>query len=170
MRVARLTILGVLCLLSASSPAAGHDPLGRAQPSVDTSVKGSGLARVIGFRVRDLDSGNPILAASLFAQARGPDGTVVPGTVTRVTPELFRYTVDLPRPGRWHVDVRIDGSRVVPTAFSFDVDAVGRPREGGASGGSDVSVWAAAGGAAAAAAAIVAVVLVVRRRRRRPEG
>lgn len=170
MRVARLTILGALCLLSASSPAAGHDPLGRPQPSVETTVKGSGLTRVIGFRVRDIDSGKPIPAASLSAQARGADGSVVPGTVTRVTPELFRYTVVLPRPGRWHVDVRIGGSGVAPTAFSFDLDATGPPRSGGSAGGSDAALWAAAGGAAAAAAAIVAVVLVVRRRRRRPEG
>lgn len=167
-RRARLAILGVVCLLGAASPAAGHDPQGRAQPSVATTVKGSGLTRVVGFRVRDVDSGDPIRAATLSVRARDDHGSVLDATVTRVQPQLFRTTLDFPRAGRWHVGVRIGGTAVVPTSFSFDVDAAGRPSVDGSSGGSGDALWiGAATAAVVGAAGALAAVLVFRRRRRR---
>jgi hypothetical protein len=165
-RGARLAILGVVCLLGAASPAAGHDPLGRAQPSVGTTVKGSGLTRVVGFRVRDVDSGDPIPGATLSVRARDDHGSVLDATVTRVQPQLFRTTLDFPRAGPWHVGVRIGGKAVVPTSFSFDVDAVGRPSA--ASDGSDAALWVGAATAAVVGAAGVLAAVVVFRRRRRP--
>ena len=166
-RGARLAILGVVCLLGAASPAAGHDPLGRAQPSVATTVKGSGLTRVVGFRVRDVDSGDPIRAATLSVRARDAHGSVLDATVTRVQPQLFRTMLDFPRAGRWHVGVRIGGKAVVPTSFSFDVDAAGRPTVDGSSSGSGAALWiGAATAAVVGAAGALAVVLVFRRRRR----
>ena len=166
-RGARLTILGVVCLLGAASPAAGHDPQGRAQPSVATTVKGSGLTRVVGFRVRDVDSGDPIRAATLSVRARDDHGSVLDATVTRVQSQLFRTTLDFPHAGRWHVGVRIGGTAVVPTSFSFDVDAAGRPSVDGSSGGSGAALWiGAATAAVVGAAGALAVVLVFRRRRR----
>jgi hypothetical protein len=166
-RGTRLAILGVVCLLGAASPAAGHDPQGRAQPSVETAVKGSGLTRVVGFRVRDVDSGDPIRAATLSVRARDDHGSVLDATVTRVQPQLFRTMLDFPRAGRWHVGVRIGGKAVVPTSFSFDVDAVGRPRVDGSTGGSGSALWiGAATAAVVGVACALAVVLVFRRRRR----
>ena len=167
-RGARLAILGVVCLLGAASPAAGHDPLGRAQPSVGTTVKGSGLTRVVGFRVRDVDSGDPIPGATLSVRARDDRGSVLDATVTRVQPQLFRTTLDFPRAGRWHVGVRIGGKAVVPTSFSFDVDAVGRSGVEGSSDGSDAALWVGAATAALVGAAGVLVAALVFRRRRRP--
>ena len=166
-RGARLAILGVVCLLGAASPAAGHDPLGRAQPSVGTTVKGSGLTRMIGFRVRDVDSGDPIPGATLSVRARDDHGSVLDATVIRVQPQLFRTTLDFPRAGRWHVGVRIGGKAVVPTSFSFDVDAVGRSSADGSSGSSD-ALWVGAATAALVGAAGVLVAALVFRRRRRP--
>ena len=166
MRGVRLTILGAACLLGSASSAYGHDPLGRAQPSVETTVKGSGLSRVVAIRVRDIDSGNPIPAATLSASARGDDGTVVPASVARAGPDLFRLTLDLPRPGSWRVDVQIGGVAVVPTAYSFGVEAEGRTRADPSAGGAGATVWIAAAAAATAAGAIVCF-LVVRRRARR---
>jgi hypothetical protein len=164
-RGARLAILGAVCLLGAPSPAAGHDPRGRAQPSVETTLKGSGLSRTIGFRVRDSDSGKPIPAATLSVRADDGGGSVT-GEVARVQPELFRSRLDFPRPGNWSVQVRIDGNRVTPTSFSFDVPVVGgSPVDRSSSGGPDVWILVAIS-LAGLAGAVLAVALVERRRRR----
>ena len=72
----------------------------RAQPSIETTLGGSGLSRTIGFRVRDSDSGNPIPEATLSVRADDGGGSSVTGEVTSVQPELFRVKVDFPRPGR----------------------------------------------------------------------
>jgi len=155
-------------LVVAVPAASAHDQLGRAQPGVETTVKGSGLTRAVTIRVRDVDSGNPIPAATLSASARGEDGTVVPGSVARVGPERFRLALDLPGPGRWRVGVRIGGDAVVPTAYSFDVDAAGRSRVDPPSGrgGAGPVVWISAVAAAAGTAAIACFVVVRRRARR----
>ncbi len=130
-------------------------------------MKGSGLTRVVGFRMRDVDSGNPIRAATLSVRADDGGGSAVIGRVTRVGPELFRTTLEFPHAGRWHVYVRIGGKAVVPTSFSFDVDAVGRSGVDGSSGGSGAALWIGAVAAAVVGAAgVVVAVLVLGRRRR----
>ena len=129
-------------------------------------MKGSGLTRVVGFRVRDVDSGNPIPAATLSVRADDGDGSAVVGRVTRVGPELFRTTLEFPHAGRWHVGVRIGGEAVVPTSFSVDVDAVGSSSADGSSGGSDAALWIGVVAAAVVGAAGVAVAVLVLRRRR----
>ena len=56
---------------------------------------------------------------------------------------------------------------MVPTSFSFDVDAVGRSDVDGSSGGSDAALWIGAVAAAVfAAAGVMVAVLVLGRRRR----
>ena len=167
-RRARLAILGVVCLLGAASPAAGHDPQGRAQPSVATAVKGSGLTRVVGFRVRDVDSGDPDYARR---RSRCVPATITARSSTRPSPASSRSSSvrcsTSPALGRWHVGVRIGGTAVVPTSFSFDVEAVGRPSVDGSSGGSGDALWiGAATAAVVGAAGALAAVLVFRRRRR----
>ncbi len=166
-RGARLAILGVAFLLGLPSTGMAHDPLGRAQPSVATTVKGSGLTRVVGFRVRDVDSGASIPAATLSARARDDHGSVLDVTLTRVGPQLFKTTLEFPRAGRWHVAVRVGGKAVVPTSFSFDVDAVGASSRAGSSGDANAALWVGAVTVAVVAAAgALATVLVLRRRRR----
>ena len=166
MRGARLAILGAVCLFSFASPAAGHDPLGRAQPSVATTLKGSGLSRTIGFRVRDSDSGNPIPEATLSVLAEDGGGSSVMGEVTRVQPELFRVKLDFPRAGNWSVHVDIAGKRVAPTSFSFDVPVVGGAEADRSSGGLDVWVLVAVA-LASLVGVVLGTVLIERRRRRR---
>jgi hypothetical protein len=166
-RGARFAILGAACLLGFASPAAGHDPLGRAQPSVETTLQGSGFSRTIGFRVRDSDSGNPIPEATLSVRADDGRGSTVTGEVTRVQPELFRVKLDFPQAGTWSVRVKVGGNRVAPTSFSFDVPVVGRPQaDRSSSGGPGVGVLIAVS-LAGLAAAVLAVVLIQRWRRRR---
>jgi hypothetical protein len=166
-RGARFAILGAVCLLGFASPAAGHDPLGRAQPSIETTLKGSGLSRTIGFRVRDSDSRNPIPEAILSVRADDAGGSSVTGEVTRVQPELFRVKLDFPRPGNWRVRVNIGGNKVAPTPFSFDVPVVGgAPADGSSSGGPGVGILVAVS-LAGLAGVVLAVVLIQRWRRRR---
>ena len=166
-RGARFAILGVAFLLGLPSIGMAHDPLGRAQPSVATTVKGSGLTRVVGLRVRDFDSGASIPAATLSARARDDHGSVLDVTLTRVGPQLFKTTLEFPRSGRWHVAVRVGGKAVVPTSFSFDVDAVGASSRAGSSGDANAALWVGAVTVAVVAAAgALATVLVLRRRRR----
>jgi hypothetical protein len=166
-RGARLAALAAVSLLGVSSEAAAHDPLGRAQPSVSTTVKGSGLQRTVVFRVRDVDSGDPIPAATLSIRVSDDGGSVIEPAVTRVGAQLFRTTLAFPHAGRWHVGVRIGGQAVVPTAFSVDVDAVGAAAAEGSSGGSDAALWIAAVAAAVVGAAgVLAGVLIYGRRRR----
>jgi hypothetical protein len=118
--------------------------------------------------VRDIDSGNPIPAATLSVFARDRGGSPVEATITRVTPELFRCRLDFPRSGNWSVRVRVGGDRVVPTSFSFDVEAAGRSTvDASSSTGPDVAILVALSLVVLVGAA-VAVVLVVRRRRRLP--
>jgi hypothetical protein len=163
-RGARFAILGAVCLLGFASPAVGHDRLGRAQPSVETTLKGSGLSRTIGFQVRDLDSGNPIPKATLSVRADDGGGSSVTGEVTRVQPELFRVKLDFPRAGTWSVRVSIGGNRVAPTSFSFDVPVAGGPQADRSSSGGP-NVWIPV--AISLAGLVLAVVLVGRRRWRR---
>ena len=166
MRGARLAILGAVCLLGFASPAAGHDPLGRAQPSVATTLKGEGLSRTIGFRVRDSDSGNAIPEATLSVRADDGGGSSVSGEVTRVQPEVFRVTLDFPRAGNWSVHVDIAGDRVAPTSFSFQVPVVGGADADRSSGGPDVWLLVAVA-LAGLAGVVLGTVLIERRRRRR---
>jgi hypothetical protein len=165
-RGARLAILGAVCLSGFASPAAGHDPLGRAQPSVATTLKGSGLSRTIGFRVRDSDSGNPIPEATLSVLAAPVGGSSVPGDVTRIRPELFRVKLDFPQAGNWSVHVDIAGNRVTPTSFSFDVPVVGGAETDGSSGGLDAWILVTVA-LASLAGVVLGTVLIERRRRRR---
>ena len=137
-RGARLAILSVVCLLG------------------------------VGFRVRDVDSGDPIRAVTLSVRARDAHGSVLDATVTRVQPQLFRTMLDFPRAGRWHVGVRIGGTAVVPTSFSFDVEAVGRSSVDGSSGGSGAALWVGAATAVVVGAAGVLAAVLVFRRSRRP--
>ena len=110
-------------LLGQAAAAVAHDPLGRAQPRVDTIVKGGdGLSRVVAFRVRDSDSGDPIPQATLAAVATSDSGTSIPADVQRMDAELFRAAFTFPEAGHWRVDVRIGGTMVVPTSFSFYID------------------------------------------------
>jgi len=119
--VVGVTTLGSLLVLAA--PAVAHDPLGRAQPRVDTTVKeGDGLSRVIAFRVRDSDSGDAIPQATLAAVASDDSGRSVTGDVTRMDAELFRCAFSFPTPGHWRVDVQVGGTMVVPTSFSIYID------------------------------------------------
>ena len=155
-----------MCLLGIASPAAGHDRQGRAQPSIETTLGGSGLSRTIGFRVRDSDSGNPIPEATLSVRADDGGGSSVTGEVTSVQPELFRVKVDFPRPGNWSVHVDIGGDRVAPASFSFDVPIDRGVDDRSSSGGLGVGTLVAISLAGLAAAAL-AVALVERRRRRR---
>ena len=166
MHGARLAILGAVCLLGFAPPAAGHDPLGRAQPSVETTLTGSGLSRTVGFRVRDSDSGNPIPQATLTVRADDGSGSSVTGDVTRVQPELFRVKLDFPGAGTWSVRVGIGGNRVSPTSFSFDVPVTGEAADGSSSGGLDVWILVAIA-LASLAGVIFGTVLIGRRRRRR---
>jgi hypothetical protein len=166
-RGARLAILGAVCLLGFATPAAAHDPLGRAQPSVETTLKGSGLSRSIGFRVQDLDSGNVIPTATLSVRADDGGGSSVTGHVTRVQPDLFRTTLDFPKAGNWSVQVSVGGSRVSPTSFSFDVPVTGGPAaDGSSSGGPDIWILVAVS-LASLAGVVLGTVLIGRRRRRR---
>ena len=165
MRTAGRLIVLLGSLIVTVAPAMAHDPLGRAQPSVETTVKGSGLTRAVAIRVRDLDSGNPIPAATLAVRAVDGDGSTVVCDVTRVPPDRFRCSLVFPRHGDWNVQVRIGGNQVVPTSFSVDVRTVGDPRARAASsGGPDVALLVGASLAVLAAAGLGAV-LVVRRRR-----
>ena len=119
------TTLGSLLVLAA--PAVAHDPLGRAQPRVDTTVKeGDGLSRVIAFRVRDSDSGDAIPQATLAAVASDDSGMSITGDVKRMDAELFRCAFSFPTPGHWRVDVKVGGTMVVPTSFSFYIDVQGK--------------------------------------------
>jgi hypothetical protein len=165
-RGARLAILGAVCLLGFASPAAGHDPLGRPQPSVATTLKGSGLSRTIGLRVRDSDSGNSIPEATVSVRAEDGGGSSVTGEVTRVQPELFRVKLDFPGGGTWSVRVGIGGNKVSPTSFSFDVPVTGEAADRSSSGGPDVWILLAVS-LAGLAGVVLATVLVERRRRRR---
>ena len=101
-------------------------------------------------------------------RARDDHGSVLDATVTRVQPQLFRTMLDFPRAGRWHVGVRIGGRAVVPTSFSFDVEAVGRSSVDGSSGGSGAALWVGAATAVVVGAAGVLAAVLVFRRRRRP--
>ena len=158
-------MLGALCLAASAPPAAAHDPLGRAQPNVATTVEGSGLAWTIAFRVRDVDSGNPIPSAVLGVRAVD-GGSTVGCDVTRVQVELFRCRLVFPRPGDWNVQVRVDGDQVVPTTFSVDVQAVGdSTAQGVSSGGTRVAPLVGLCLAGLAAAGALAAVVVLRRRR-----
>ena len=165
-RGARLAALAAVSLLGVSSEAAAHDPLGRAQPSVSTTVKGSGLQRTVAFRVRDVDSGDPIPAATLAIRVSDDGGSVIEPAVTRVGAQLFRTKLDFPHAGRWHVGVRIGGQAVLPTAFSVDMDAVGAATAEGSASGSDAALWIGAVAAVVGAAGVLAGVLIYRRRRR----
>ena len=166
MRGARLALLGALCLVAVAPGAAAHDPLGRAQPSVATTVKGSGLTWTIAFRVRDVDSGDPIPSAVLAARAVDGEGSTVVCDVTRVQVELFRCRLVFPRPGECNVRVRVDGNQVVPTTFSVDVQAVGDPRAREvSSGGPDVALLVGISLAGLAVAGALATVVVLHRRR-----
>lgn len=167
MRTAAGCLIVLLCsLLTTAAAAMAHDPLGRAQPRIDTTVKaGDGLSRVIAFRVRDIDSGNPIPLATVAAVARDGAGTSILGDVRRIQVELFRCTFSFPAPGRWSVDVRVGGDRVVPTSFSLDID-VGATATGKGGGGSSAGLVAAIA-APVVLAGGVAVLLVLRRRRGR---
>ena len=166
MRGARLAILGAVCLFDFASPTAAHDPLGRAQPSVATTLKGSGLSRTIGFRVRDADSGNAIPEATLSVRAENGSGSSVAGDVTRIRTELFRVKLDFPRAGSWSVHVDIGGNRVTPTSFSFDVPVVGGAETDGSSGGLDAWILVAVA-LAGLAGVVLGTVLIERWRRRR---
>ena len=166
MRGARLAILGAVCLFGFASPAAGHDPLGRAQPSVATTLKGSGLSRTVGFRVRDSDSGNALPEATLSVRADDGAGSSVSGEVTRVQPELFRVKLDFHQAGNWSVHVDIAGNRVTPTSFSFDVPVVGGTETDGSSGGLDAWILVTVA-LASLAGVVLGTVLIERRRRRR---
>jgi hypothetical protein len=164
-RGARLAALAAVSLLGVSSEAAAHDPLGRAQPSVSTTVSGAGLKRTLVFRVRDVDSGDSIPAATVLVRARDDGGSAIDATVVRVGPQLFRTTLELPRPGRWHVGVRIGGPAVVPTAFSIDVDADSARAAPESSGSSNVALWiGVAAGSLVGAAGVLAAVLIYRSR------
>ncbi len=159
----------VAALLVFSNPAMGHDRLGRAQPRVETTVKGSGLMRVIAFRVRDIDSGNTIPDATLGVTASSGSGDRVAGAVTRLQPDLFRCTLALREDGHWRIEVRIGGRGVAPTSFSFDLDIAGVSRvdDRPSSGGPSTTLLVAAPLAAAALLVVAAVVVVRRRRARR---
>jgi hypothetical protein len=148
-------------------PATAHDPLGRAQPSTETTVQGSGFTRVMAIRVTDLDSGNAIPNATLEVTATSPSGRRVTAAVTRLEPELFRCKLALGQPGRWRIAVRIGGSRVVPTAFSVDVDIAGTapPKDGASSGGRSLAFLV--GVPVAVAVGLTLVVVAVRRVRAR---
>jgi hypothetical protein len=127
-------------------------------------VKGSGLVQTVVFRVRDVDTGRPIPTATLSVDAVGGRGSTVGCDPARVGAELFRCRLDLPQPGDWTVRVRVGGEQVVPTSFSFDVQAVGSAPANGSSGGPDVALIVGVGLAVLAAAGLAAAFLVRRRR------
>jgi hypothetical protein len=145
-------------VLAFAGEAAAHDPLGRAQPSVQTTIKGSGEKRVIALRLVDVDSRQPIPRATVSVTATGPSGTRFAGSVERLQPTFFRCRLTLREDGRWQVGVRIGGARVVPTAFSLDVDVTGASQTASRSPGATwiivISVVAGLGLAAAAMLAI----------------
>ena len=88
------------------------------------------------------------------------------GDVTRVRPELFRVKLDFPGAGTWSVRVGIDGNKVSPTSFSFDVPVAGEATDRSSSGGPDVWILVAVS-LAGLAGVVLAAVLVERRRQRR---
>ncbi len=148
-------------------PATAHDRLGRAQPSTQTTVKGSGFTRVMAIRVTDLDSGDAIPNATLDVTATSPSGRRVTEAVSRLQPDLFRCKLELDQPGRWRIAVHIGGSSVVPTAFSVDVEVSGAaPPNGRASSGAR-SLAFLVGVPVAAAVGLALVVVAVRRIRAR---
>jgi hypothetical protein len=148
-------------------PATAHDPLGRAQPSVQTTVKGSGFSRVIAIRVTDLDSGNAIPNATLDLTATSPSGRRLTPAVTRLQPELFRSTLALDQPGRWRIAARIGGRSVVPTFFSVDVDVAGAASPPGRASSGGRSLALLVGVPVAVAVGLILVVVAVRRARTR---
>ncbi len=156
-------------LLATGAPATAHDRFGRAQPRVDTIVKGSGSSRVVAFRVRDSDSGSPIPQVTLVAVAHDEAGRSLPGDVKRVQLELFRCSFTFPTPGRWSIAVRVGGIKVVPTSFSFDLDVqdgVGSATATGTNPGGGTSVGLVAGIVVPVALVGCFTALIVLRRRR----
>jgi hypothetical protein len=104
-------------VLTLADPAIAHDPLGRAQPSVKTTVRGSDGVHVIDVHITDFDSVQPIPAATLAVNATSPSGKLVSGRVERLQPIVFRCKLVLREVGRWRVAFRVGGMKVVPTAY-----------------------------------------------------
>jgi hypothetical protein len=113
-----------------AAPAEAHDRLGRAQPRVDAAVSGEAAARALSIVLTDLDSGDPIPDATVDVTAslgRDEAGLVRLG-VREGPPGTYASALELPRSGRWRVDVRISGAGVAPARFQLDVDVAGTGR------------------------------------------
>jgi hypothetical protein len=88
---------------------------------MQTTVKGVGLTRMVGIKLVDLDSRQPIPTATLSVSATKRSGMRIRPRGSRVSPIFYRFRLVFPTPGLWSVHVRVGGSDVVPTAFTLNI-------------------------------------------------
>jgi hypothetical protein len=113
----------VLAGFCAGTAAAHRD--GKAEPRISAQARGTGFNRTLIVRLNDLDSGDPILGATVkvrTAMTRPHVMTLIPRTIPETKrPGVYSLPYTFVMPGDWSAEFEVTGQKVVTAKAKLDV-------------------------------------------------
>jgi YtkA-like len=126
-----LVLLLLAAFLAAAGPAGAHKG-GKAEPVIAAGLReGPDLVRTLTISLTDRDSGDPVKAATVTADAVMPAFGLRAERVrlAEVRPAVYRAAIKFPAEGAWRVRIRVGGAKVLTARAALPVQIEVTPVE-----------------------------------------